>query len=119
MNVPTSLEQNAHLFERFVATCDTAEDGVEEQEVYLNPLLGLWLERGNGIELTAGKYEYFLETALVIADLAMKGGISLDYEGPPLEPYRRRMVGIYDPRNPEFYDRRAYEMTAYRHQNGN
>lgn len=89
------IELSRDDFARFVSTYTPTD--LHDMEAYLEPLLAGWLYVGPGIESTAANYDHFLQVVVSITDAILKGSLSLDYRGPDMAPYRRRLIGLQDP----------------------
>lgn len=90
------ITKSRDSFATFVATYVPTD--VHDRRVYLEPLLAGWLYAGPGIEDTAATYDHFLQVTIAIIDAILKGTLTLDYQGPDTTPYKRRMIGLQDPR---------------------
>lgn len=111
------------LFQGFVAQWDDrpyhhpTKDPRERD--YLQYYLLHWLEKGDAIPATGGKFEIYERAVIDIADAVMQGAVKLDYRGTPeadyADRYERRVTGIHDPRfaAKDALDKTHYDVTMF------
>ncbi len=93
-------EYGVEVFQEFVSVLNSTIDrrGDHGVDQYVDYYLRRWLDSGQGIDVTAGKYSHYIRTVVAIGDATIKNEISYDFVGNNETPaFSRTILGLRNP----------------------